>query len=140
MKMNRTIVIRREYLHFITKYQRYERRHKNVSAHCSPAFRVEVGDNVTIGQCRPLSKTVRCVSLSLFPPHFRPTSDLSFPLFPRNSILSFLPSPWLSDSLWHLSSLPTPIPPCLRRPSPIPPHSFNVLRVASAKSKAFQKF
>jgi ribosomal protein S17 len=63
-QMNRTIVIRREYLHFITKYQRYERRHKNVSAHCSPAFRVEVGDNVTVGQCRPLSKTVRCVSLS----------------------------------------------------------------------------
>lgn len=38
-------------------------RHKNLAAHCSPAFRVEVGDNVTVGQCRPLSKTVRCVQL-----------------------------------------------------------------------------
>ncbi|POY70764.1 hypothetical protein BMF94_6174 [Rhodotorula taiwanensis] len=58
-KMNRTIVIRREYLHFVPKYSRYEKRHKNVAVHCSPAFRVEVGDSVTVGQCRPLSKTVR---------------------------------------------------------------------------------
>jgi ribosomal protein uS17 len=58
-KMHRTLVIRREYLHFIPKYSRYERRHKNLSAHVSPAFRVEEGDKVTVGQCRPLSKTVR---------------------------------------------------------------------------------
>ncbi|GAA6008605.1 hypothetical protein JCM11491_003365 [Sporobolomyces phaffii] len=58
-KMTRTIVIRREYLHFVPKYSRYEKRHKNVAVHCSPAFRVEVGDVVTVGQCRPLSKTVR---------------------------------------------------------------------------------
>ena len=57
-KMHRTLVIRREYLHFIPKYSRYERRHKNLSAHVSPAFRVEEGDKVTVGQCRPLSKTV----------------------------------------------------------------------------------
>jgi len=57
-KMHRTLVIRREYLHFIPKYDRYERRHKNLSAHVSPAFRVEEGDQVTVGQCRPLSKTV----------------------------------------------------------------------------------
>lgn len=58
-KMHRTIIVRREYLHFIKKYSRYEKRHKNVAAHVSPAFRVEEGDQVTIGQCRPLSKTVR---------------------------------------------------------------------------------
>jgi len=58
-KMTRTIVIRREYLHFIPKYQRYEKRHKTLSVHCSPAFRVDVGDLVTVGECRPLSKTVR---------------------------------------------------------------------------------
>ena len=50
---------RREYLRYIPKYQRYERRHKTISAHCSPALRVKVGDEVTIGQCRPLAKTVR---------------------------------------------------------------------------------
>ena len=59
-KMNRTIVMRRDYLHYIRKYQRYEKRHRNIPAHCSPAFkRIKEGDIVTIGQCRPLSKTVR---------------------------------------------------------------------------------
>lgn len=58
-KMHRTIIIRREYLHFIPKYSRYEKRHKNLAAHVSPAFRVQDGDQVTVGQCRPLSKTVR---------------------------------------------------------------------------------
>ena len=56
--MHRTLVIRREYLHFVPKYSRYEKRHKNLAAHVSPAFRVEEGDQVTVGQCRPLSKTV----------------------------------------------------------------------------------
>merc|ERR1712047_225545 len=60
MKMNRTIVLRRDYLHFVKKYQRYEKRHKTLSAHMSPCFRdVQMGDLVTVGQCRPLSKTVR---------------------------------------------------------------------------------
>mmetsp|Transcript_25020 Transcript_25020/g.35041 ORF Transcript_25020/g.35041 Transcript_25020/m.35041 type:complete len:157 (-) Transcript_25020:59-529(-) len=58
-KMKRTIVIRRDYLHYIRKYDRFEKRHRNVSAHCSPAFKLKEGDIVTIGQCRPLSKTVR---------------------------------------------------------------------------------
>merc|ERR1711862_1029562 len=60
MKMKRTIVLRRDYLHFIKKYQRYEKRHKTLSAHMSPCFRdVNLGDLVTVSQCRPLSKTVR---------------------------------------------------------------------------------
>ena len=59
-KMRRTIVVRRDYLHYIKKYNRFEKRHKNLAAHCSPAFpRVKEGDVVTVGQCRPLSKTVR---------------------------------------------------------------------------------
>ncbi|KAK4883968.1 hypothetical protein RN001_000239 [Aquatica leii] len=60
MKMQRTIVIRRDYLHYIRKYNRFEKRHRNMSVHLSPCFRdVEIGDIVTIGECRPLSKTVR---------------------------------------------------------------------------------
>ncbi|KAK9707776.1 40S ribosomal protein S11-B [Basidiobolus ranarum] len=58
-KMKNTLIIRREYLHYIPKYNRYEKRHKNLAAHVSPCFRVENGDVVTVGQCRPLSKTVR---------------------------------------------------------------------------------
>merc|ERR1712001_612689 len=45
MKMMRTIVIRREYLHYIRKYNRFEKRHKNMSVHMSPCFRdVALGD------------------------------------------------------------------------------------------------
>jgi small subunit ribosomal protein S11e len=58
-KMKRTIIVRRDYLHYIVKYRRFEKRHKNIAAHCSPAFDVKDGDIVTVGQCRPLSKTVR---------------------------------------------------------------------------------
>jgi small subunit ribosomal protein S11e len=38
-KMNRTVVIRRNYLHYIRKYNRFEKRHKNMSVHLSPCFR-----------------------------------------------------------------------------------------------------
>lgn len=62
-----TLVIRREYLHFVPKYSRYEKRHKNLAAHVSPAFRVEPGDKVVVGQCRPLSKTVRFNVLRVLP-------------------------------------------------------------------------
>ena len=48
-----------DYLHYIKKYGRFEKRHKNTPIHVSPAFRVKVGDEILAGQCRPLSKTVR---------------------------------------------------------------------------------
>ena len=51
--------------HYIKKYNRYEKRHKNVPAHVSPAFKLNVGDNIIVGQCRPLSKTVRFNVLSV---------------------------------------------------------------------------
>lgn len=44
MKMKRTIVIRRDYLHHIKKYNRFEKRHKNLSAHLSPCFRLVMHD------------------------------------------------------------------------------------------------
>jgi len=60
MKMQRTIIVRRDYLHYIRKYNRFEKRHRNMAVHLSPAFRdVQHGDIVTVGECRPLSKTVR---------------------------------------------------------------------------------
>merc|ERR1712201_18687 len=57
MKMQRTIIIRRDYLHFIKKYGRFEKRHTNMAVHLSPCFRdVELGDLVTVGECRPPPK------------------------------------------------------------------------------------
>jgi len=59
-KMQRTIIVRRDYLHYVRKYNRFEKRHRNMPAHLSPCFRdVSLGDIVTVGECRPLSKTVR---------------------------------------------------------------------------------
>ena len=51
-KMNRTIIIRRDFLHYIKKYNRYEKRHRNLPVHCSPAFLIKEGDIVVAGQCR----------------------------------------------------------------------------------------
>merc|ERR1712033_133349 len=60
MKMNKTVTVRRDYLHYIKKYNRFEKRHRMMSVHLSPCFRdVRSGDIATIGECRPLSKTVR---------------------------------------------------------------------------------
>ena len=58
-KMKRTIVIRRNFLHYIKKYHRFEKRHHKTALHCSPAFDVKEGDIATVGQCRPVAKTVR---------------------------------------------------------------------------------
>lgn len=59
LKMNRSCTIRRDYLHYIKKYNRFEKRHKMLSAHVSPAFRdIKVGDLVTVGECRPIAKTI----------------------------------------------------------------------------------
>ncbi|OAF60460.2 hypothetical protein VC83_03622 [Pseudogymnoascus destructans] len=77
-KMHRTLIIRREYLHFVPKYARYEKRHKNLAAHVSPAFRVEEGDQVTVGQCRPLSKTVSLKQ--------NPSDKQIYDLWKRNAI------------------------------------------------------
>ncbi|GFZ08329.1 nucleic acid-binding, OB-fold-like protein [Actinidia rufa] len=66
-KMMRTIIVRRNYLHYVKKYRRYEKRHSNIPAHISPCFRIKEGDHVTIGQCRPLSKTVRFNVLKVIP-------------------------------------------------------------------------
>ena len=68
MKMEKTIVIRRDYLKYVKKYNRFEKRHKNTSVHLSPAFRdAKVGDQVVVGECRPLSKTVKFVVLKVTP-------------------------------------------------------------------------
>merc|ERR1712141_349369 len=66
MKMHRTVIIRRDYLHYIKKYNRFEKRHKNMAVHLSPCFRdVKCGDVATVGECRPLSKTVKFNTLKV---------------------------------------------------------------------------
>ena len=81
-KMERTVIIRRDYLHYIKKYNRFEKRHKNLAAHCSPAFpRIKEGDIVTVGQCRPLAKTVRFNVLKFEPKRVLGNVKKQFVLF-----------------------------------------------------------
>jgi len=60
-KMTNTIVVEREMLKRIPKYERYARSRSRISAHCPPCLQVKVGDIVRIGECRPLAKTVHHV-------------------------------------------------------------------------------
>ncbi len=80
-KMKRTIIIRRDYLHYIKKYNRFEKRHNNIPVHCSPAFRISEGDVVTVGQCRPISKTVRFNVLKVEPKRIEGNVRKQFVLF-----------------------------------------------------------
>ncbi len=60
-KMDKTAIVRRDYLHYIPKFKRYERRHSHVPAHNPPCLDAKAGDRVKIGECRALSKTVSFV-------------------------------------------------------------------------------
>jgi len=60
-KMDKTVVVKRDYLYYIPKFMRYERRHSRISSHKSPCIDVKEGDRVKIAECRPVSKTVSFV-------------------------------------------------------------------------------
>lgn len=56
-KMSRTVVVEWERKHFVSKYQRYEKRRTKVKAHNPEDINAKTGDLVTIAQTRPISKT-----------------------------------------------------------------------------------
>ncbi len=55
--MQKTVVVERERLHYVPKYERYEKRTSRYKAHLPPCIDVKKGDEVIIMECRPLSKT-----------------------------------------------------------------------------------
>ena len=57
--MLRTIVVERDNVRYMQKYERYEKRTSALSAHLPNCIGgVVIGDRVKIMECRPLSKTV----------------------------------------------------------------------------------
>ncbi len=60
-KMDKTVVVRRDYLKYVPKFKRFERRHGHIPAHSPSCLNVEAGNRVKIVECRPLSKTVSFV-------------------------------------------------------------------------------
>lgn len=56
-RMMKTVTVQIERLHYIPKYERYERRTSKIHAHNPPCINAKVGDKVRIMECRRLSKT-----------------------------------------------------------------------------------
>lgn len=56
-KMRKTAVIEFERLHFLKKYERYEKRRTKLKAHNPDCISAKDGDVVMVMECRPLSKT-----------------------------------------------------------------------------------
>lgn len=56
-KASRTAIVERDYLNYIPKYERYERRHSRIAAHNPECLSAKEGDKVKIAECRKLSKT-----------------------------------------------------------------------------------
>ncbi len=66
-RMMGTVVVERDYLHYITKFNRYEKRSSRLHAHNPPCINARPGDTVRIAECRPLSKTTTFVVVEVLP-------------------------------------------------------------------------
>jgi len=60
-KMDKTVVVERDYLFYIPKFMRYERRRSRIPSHNPPCVDAKEGDRVVIAESRPVSKTVSFV-------------------------------------------------------------------------------
>ena len=60
-KMDKTVVVERDYLSYISKFMRYERRRSRIPSHNPPCIGAREGDRVKIAETRPISKTVSFV-------------------------------------------------------------------------------
>ncbi len=56
-RMDKTVIVEREYYKYDHKYERWERRRSRIPAHNPPCIDAREGDRVKIAECRPLSKT-----------------------------------------------------------------------------------
>ncbi|MFH1774983.1 MAG: 30S ribosomal protein S17 [Methanobacteriota archaeon] len=65
-KMRRTVVVERDYLHYLRKFERYEKRRSKISAHNPECIAARIGDSVKIMECRPISKTKSFVVIEKF--------------------------------------------------------------------------
>jgi small subunit ribosomal protein S17 len=60
-RMDKAVIVKRDYLNYVSKFMRYERRHSRIPSHIPPCMEVKEGDRVRIAECRPISKTVSFV-------------------------------------------------------------------------------
>ncbi len=62
-RMQRTVVVEREYTRYLRKYERYEKRTKRMRVHSPPCLELKDGDRVVLMECRPIAKTVSFVAI-----------------------------------------------------------------------------
>ncbi|MFW9908286.1 MAG: 30S ribosomal protein S17 [Candidatus Thorarchaeota archaeon] len=67
VKMHKAITFQMDYLSLIKKYSRYERRRSKKHALLPSCIDVKVGDIIKAVECRPISKNVSCVVVSVTP-------------------------------------------------------------------------
>ena len=60
-KMPKSVTVEREYLYYVKKYIRYEKRRSRILAHNPPCLEAKTGDEVKIAECKPLSKNIAFV-------------------------------------------------------------------------------
>jgi small subunit ribosomal protein S17 len=56
-KMGKSVVVSKERLRFIPKYERYEKRSSHYTAHNPTCIDAQAGERVKIMECRPISKS-----------------------------------------------------------------------------------
>lgn len=56
-KMQKSATVRWEYSEKVPKYERYERRNTKITVHVPEDMDIEEGDQVKVGETRPISKT-----------------------------------------------------------------------------------
>lgn len=61
----KSAVVAWEYTQYLTKYERFERRHSSVSAYNPSCVAAKKGDLVRIAECRPVSKTKSFVVIEI---------------------------------------------------------------------------
>ncbi len=78
--MQRTAVVERTLLHFVPKFERYEKRRRRYLAHAPACLHVPVGHRVRIAETRPLSKLVAfCIVEDLGEAELRVESEEAVP-------------------------------------------------------------
>jgi len=65
-KMNKTVIVQRDYLVKVKKYERYRKARSRIPAHNPPCINAKKGDLVKIAECRRISKTVSFVIVEKF--------------------------------------------------------------------------
>ncbi|MHA1913267.1 MAG: 30S ribosomal protein S17 [Promethearchaeota archaeon] len=61
-----TVIIRRDYVQFVKKFQRYERRNTRLACHLPECLihEIEIGDLIRVGESRKISKTKAFIVLN----------------------------------------------------------------------------